>query len=290
MSHHPNAATSNPAAHAPCNDVSSPCDGNTISQESSFVSNHKSHDDNTMTKNHTAPRETGVNKKRKAAALDVSEIRAKKNECEKRRISEIADVVKALRKEVQSQAPNVDCSSKLSCLQEALALLQQQRTQLREAQMTATRMYGSGPHDPHSASRICADVNGIDLGFVFRNGSCATAVMSTSGTILEMNFAFQRLCGLTPQDKPSMISLTPPQELPLMMQAMSQLLVGNVPKVNLNMTCCSPYRSIAVNMDLTVVHEDYGAPTVFICSAIPRESQTALTPSYELGRSHVHGL
>eukprot|EP00656_Telonema_subtile_P055890 TRINITY_DN879_c0_g1_i1.p1 TRINITY_DN879_c0_g1~~TRINITY_DN879_c0_g1_i1.p1 ORF type:complete len:346 (+),score=48.72 TRINITY_DN879_c0_g1_i1:149-1186(+) len=220
-------------------------------------------------------------KRRKETSCPVSadELRAKKNECEKRRILEIAGSVDMLRKEVHNLAPGLDCSSKLACLQSALSLLQTQRDTIIEISgMPVPRMVGNASADPYGTFKggpgLRADA-GMDMDFMFRNGSCACAVMSISGNVLDMNTAFMKMCGVTNRSPEnianlSMIKLTPAEELPAMMQAVSELLVGNVPKINVNKTCRAPQHDFAVNVDLSVVLDSQGKPNALICSAVPR--------------------
>lgn len=222
-------------------------------------------------------------KKRKKESIHATatEIRARKNECEKRRIQEIATTVDQLRKEIHDHAPELDCSSKLACLQSALLVLQQQRSRIVQMSgMPAPRMMSGPPSDPYGVFAAPNSNNSEsvrDMNFVFRNGSCASAIMSTSGNILDMNNAFQKMCGLSPAPAGgpphSLIQLTPPEELPIMMQAMSQLLVGDVPKINLNKTCRSPQHDFPVNLDLSVVYDSHGKPVMFVCSAVPIRCQ-----------------
>eukprot|EP00656_Telonema_subtile_P034199 TRINITY_DN3831_c0_g1_i1.p1 TRINITY_DN3831_c0_g1~~TRINITY_DN3831_c0_g1_i1.p1 ORF type:complete len:323 (+),score=83.77 TRINITY_DN3831_c0_g1_i1:114-1082(+) len=210
---------------------------------------------------HVAPCTTLSKPKRRRKGT-VTEVRDRKNRAEKRRIHEIGEIVEQLRQEIKSHDAELECGSKLSCLNSALALIQRSdHKKVTERRVRAKR------------SPALSGGN-IDHSMLFENDRCACAVLNPTGTFVAMNRAFRQMCGYVAEDSdtpmPTLMKLTIPEELPKMMGAMSQLMAGEVSRIKLEKTCKSLTGDLfRVEVDLSVVFNQGDQPIAFNVTAMP---------------------
>eukprot|EP00658_Telonema_sp_P-2_P012541 TRINITY_DN14774_c0_g1_i2.p1 TRINITY_DN14774_c0_g1~~TRINITY_DN14774_c0_g1_i2.p1 ORF type:complete len:316 (-),score=51.10 TRINITY_DN14774_c0_g1_i2:400-1347(-) len=232
-------------------------------------------------------------KRRKAEPVDVVEERSRRNEHEKRRIKEMSELSKLLAAEIREHNPQLKCDTRVAVLESALDLLKKQRGKLsalkqegsaQSAPMLCKALMPSNQSAlgiPAGMSHQMACAQGeVDYGFAFLHGSRAQANMGLSGNFLSVNHAFRTMCSIFQDPNRlniTMADMTPPDEMPMMMQSFGQLMVGQQSSVTIRKTCICPGKVICVEAEITINRDEFNQPISFTCDVLPVTPPSSFT-------------